>query len=158
MSLEETLSLVKNNIGPLFTGGILTFIVTSYFNRRKLVDSLDTKSGWREKLFDTAAAEVITKKEIHILRTTLRYKAKEKSKKPFDILTNDIINFCDEMVKKKNLSNLEQEKARIYARYLLKHHWEENLRLIPPSINFCFKCDEVELFKETKELIENLKK
>lgn len=156
MSLEETLSLAKNYIGPLFTGGIITFIVTSYFNKRKLVDSLDTKSGWREKLFDTAATEVITKKEIHIIRTTLRYKAKEDSEKPFDILTKDIITFCDEMIMKNNLSNLEQEKARIYARYLLKHHWEENLRLIPLSVNLCFKGDEVDLYKETKDLIAKL--
>lgn len=159
--MDTFVEFVMNNLPSFGFGAIIAFLVTSYFNRRTLLDSLDTKSGWRDKLFDAASSNEISLEQVYVIRTSLRYKTKENLNKPFDKMTKVIILFCDSMRRKYDntqyLNDKDSEKLRIYARYLLKHHWEENHLLMPKIANCSWKKKEATLYEKTRKMIINLK-
>ncbi|MHC9536893.1 hypothetical protein ACVQ8P_03725 [Dellaglioa sp. BT-FLS60] len=73
-----------NTILAAVIAAVVSFIVSSISaNEQKktlimtLRDSLDSKSGWREKLFDVAAKDKMTLSDIYLLRTALQINAKE---------------------------------------------------------------------------------
>lgn len=47
----------------------------------------------------------------------------------FDLITNLIIIFCDSFPRKFEPTEFTNKSARIFARYLLKHHWEHYINL-----------------------------
>lgn len=57
-------------------GAIIDLVVTNM----NIQDSLDTKSGWREKLFEVAAKERISMEDVQVLRATLRFTPKKKTR------------------------------------------------------------------------------
>ncbi|WP_210139042.1 hypothetical protein [Staphylococcus sp. GDY8P156P] len=119
-----------------------------------MLDSMDSKSEYRKKLFESSAKNNITNEDYLFLRSTMRYKAKTKnlspifikdfkefseqkikSLQPFDYMTAFIITFCetnDQFIKTKDCENNDvficknAENFRILCRYVLKHHWESN--------------------------------
>lgn len=121
-------------VGAIFAG-ILTLIA----NRDSISDSLDSKSGWRKHLFDVASKNTITMNDIYRIRASLRLD-KHRNEQPifsFNWMSNIMTDFCDQTISEIHKLNLEytdvndlrldsyqSEIARIYCRYLLKHHWE----------------------------------
>lgn len=114
-------------LGAIFAGGF-----TILNNRDSLNDALDSKSGWREKIFDVASKNNIELDDIYRIRAALRF-AKYKETPPkfsTDWMTQQIISFCEDVISDqqknhlKKISMFDQEIARIYCRYLLKIHWE----------------------------------
>lgn len=119
-----------------------------------MLDSMDSKSEYRKKLFEASAKDNIGDEDYLFLRSTMRYKAKtenlsplffndfekfknkkDKSLQPFDYMTAFIIKFCetnDQFIKTKDCKNNDvficknPENFRILCRYVLKHHWESN--------------------------------
>jgi len=84
-------------------------------NARKNMDlinqnRIDSESGWRKNLMDIASKEIIDKSDIYRIRASLRYK-------------------------EKNNKRENQEKLRVYTRYLLKTHWEHYINLTKSEYN-----------------------
>lgn len=79
---------------------LLGALLGGLFTTQQMRGELDRSSGWRDKLFDAAAAEEITIKEIQTLRTALRYNISKK--RPvlfsFDWLTDFTIKFCEQLI------------------------------------------------------------
>jgi hypothetical protein len=80
-------------------------------------------------------------------------------------MTNTIISFCDELTNTDNkLDSIAIKKTRIYIRYLLKIHWDENLSLtshallkfISPKLKFHRNNKLRSYGKETIEMIKLL--
>lgn len=129
---------------PLTTIGvaILVYNYTTDNNRRQLLNSLDEKSGWRKKLFELAGSEKIEEKDIHILRSSLRFTQKKKPKTYFDIMSKIMIIYCEGVISKSDESNkdfpliycscikfmtkFDPRIVRLFSRYLLADHWEKN--------------------------------
>ena len=154
--------------------GLLAYII----NKNDLNDSLDSKSGWREKIFDVASKSEIGYEDVYRIRAALRiekHKAQEKLIPfSFDWMTNIMIDYFDKLINKRNnnvdpdgneiiinqistrkihrdsatvnllyinkeknnreLKIVDQEIIRIFARYLLKHHWEFRISMGPKGI------------------------
>lgn len=142
---------------------LLGALLGGLFTTQQMRGELDRSSGWRDKLFDAAAAEKITIKEIHTLRTALRYNISKK--RPvlfsFDWLTDFSIEFCNLLIKNfhagKNTNDdttgepqyfckggndtastkLKQDYDaifRILCRAVLKNHWEFNSAMVPGGL------------------------
>ncbi|MDW4502966.1 hypothetical protein QI113_12275 [Staphylococcus saprophyticus] len=133
---------------------LLALLISIYNASRNLLDSMDSKSEYRKKLFEASAKNKINDDDYLFLRSTMRYKAKTKSLspifikdfkefnqqkikslQPFDYMTAFIIKFCesnDQFIKMKDHENNDvficknAENFRILCRYVLKHHWESN--------------------------------
>lgn len=127
------LDLIKVLATPLVTLVIGIFTISTTFKtfRRTMFDNLDSKSGWRKTLFNIAGTSNITMDEVYQLRASVRFKKNKISneKKSFANVTNEIIDFCDNLdnVNKSSLRLLtfnEQEMIRIFCRYLLANQWE----------------------------------
>lgn len=126
-----TLSIVISFLS--FILSIFVLIYTNQRHQRTLLDSLDSKSGWRKTLFEIAGKDKITLEDVFKLRACLRFGTKDNPHNIFDKKTNQIIKFCEEMKTKydnkyscesKILFIQDREKVRIYSRYLLANHWE----------------------------------
>lgn len=122
-------------------GGVLTLVI----NKDNLNDSLDSKSGWREKLFDVASKDQIGFNEVYRVRAALRLaKHKENNgneliKYSFDWMTNYMIDYLEDLMAKNRyyryqLNEKEKEVIRIFCRYLLKNHWEYRESMAPKNI------------------------
>lgn len=131
--------------------GLLAYHYTTYNNQQQLINSLDSKSGWRKSLFELAEKQDIVPEDVQGLRTTLRFNYKDNAKTYFDVMTKIIILYCEGIEReKKSLqfspiismnSNLkfkckeldgfetqfDPRIIRLFARYLLADHWEKNL-------------------------------
>jgi len=114
---------------------------------------IDSESGWRKNLMDIASKEIIDKSDIYRIRASLRYKEKNNKSdvtlcrlskkiktaknineidKQFEYMSSHISYFCDDLVEKDNSiikQKVNQDKLRIYTRYLLKTHWEHYINL-----------------------------
>lgn len=147
-------------------GGSVSLIST---NVQKM-NTLDSKSEWRKKLLELASKDMMTLDDVYLLRATLRF---NKHEPPYELysfkyFSNEITIFCDELVfkysKRRNpaipvyiIDDIDREIIRIYARYLLKNHWEvfsSNFFLY--NKEFRIK-KEHEIGKETAILISNIK-
>jgi len=137
---------------------LLAVLISFNNTRRNMLDSMDSKSEYRKKLFEASAKNKISDEDYLFLRSTMRYKAKtenlsplffndfekfknkkDKSLQPFDYMTAFIIKFCetnDQFIKTKDCDNNDvfiyknDENFRILCRYVLKHHWESNNHVI----------------------------
>ncbi|MEB7719706.1 hypothetical protein [Staphylococcus xylosus] len=115
-----------------FILSIFALIYTNQRHQRTLLDSLDSKSGWRKTLFEIAGKDKITLDDVFKIRASIRFDTKKNAKNIFDKKTNEIIEYCDQMqeiydvssCKSSILAKEHREKARIYSRYLLANHWE----------------------------------
>lgn len=116
--------------------GLFTVYITVVNLRRTMLDNLDSKSGWRKKLFEIAGTSNITMKEVHQLRASVRFDYKKDSSDniiqndSFEGVTNLIIIFCDSLNTLDNnecklLTLKEQEMVRVFCRYLLADQWEK---------------------------------
>lgn len=152
--LDEQSTNKGGSITITFILSLLALLISIYNSGRNLLDSMDSKSEYRKKLFEASAKKNINDEDYLFLRSTMRYKAKtedlsilfvnnlkefnnqkDKSLEPFDYMTAFIIKFCetnDQFIKTKYLENNEificknDENFRILCRYVLKHHWETN--------------------------------
>lgn len=135
------------------TAAIVSSMVTVFINRKVLLDSLDSKSGWRKEIFKVASKTFLTTDDVYLLLAALRYKPHEewinkenKNKSPVNftemtsymhyrleaILDNYeyrewvITSLNAEHINKfvKILNRKDTCVVRIMAKYLLKHHWE----------------------------------
>lgn len=126
--------LIGALIGALI-GGIFTYMTT----RNTLLDSLDSKSGWRKELFNVASKNEITLDDVFRIKAALRlekHSAQDMKAYSFKFMTNVIFNICldlikrydfedtDERNKKKEIKKNDREIVRVCARYLLKYHWD----------------------------------
>lgn len=121
--------LLKSLLVPIATViiGYFTIKTTSKNFRRSLVDNLDSKSEWRKTIFCIAGNDKITIKEVYQLRAALRFKEKSNPKKLFDKMNVIMIKYCNHIIDKKVYLTIDiQETIRVFARYLLKDHWEKN--------------------------------
>lgn len=121
--------LLKSLLVPIATViiGYLTIKTTSKNFRRSLLDNLDSKSEWRKTIFCIAGNDKITIKEIYQLRAALRFKEKSYPKKSFDKMNVIMIKYCNNIIDNKLYLTIDiQETIRVFARYLLKDHWEKN--------------------------------
>lgn len=120
--------LLKSLLVPIATViiGYLTIKTTSKNFRRSLLDNLDSKSEWRKTIFCIAGNDKITIKEIYQLRAALRFKEKSYPKKSFDKMNVIMIKYCNNIIDNKLYLTIDiQETIRVFARYLLKDHWEK---------------------------------
>ncbi|MGV2876146.1 hypothetical protein ROU88_09665 [Macrococcus capreoli] len=118
-----------------FIIAIITVWVNLYLSRKQLLNSLDDKSDWRKRLYDVSSTSPLGINEVLTVRTSLRYVKKDTNKlSPFDIVTNEIIDFCECIEQRYDtcnnpqkfiLTSQERKLIQLYTRYLLKHHWEE---------------------------------
>lgn len=166
------------NIISLFIS-LLAVVISFNNTRRNMLDSMDSKSEYRKKLFEASAKKNINDEDYLFLRSTMRYKAKtenlsplffndfekfknkkDKSLQPFDYMTAFIIKFCetnDQLIKTKDCKNNDvficknPENFRILCRYVLKHHWESNNHSI-----FQYKAEDK--FSLMSETIDSLNK
>lgn len=124
-----------NSIGtPLATLGIGVFTINTTFKtlRRTMLDNLDSKSEWRKTLFIIAGKEEIKIGDVHQLRAALRYTEKDNPETYFDRMNVILIKYCKFLIFEFNKSQgiarftlNSQESVRVFARYLLKDHWEK---------------------------------
>lgn len=143
---------MSSEIIAAFVGATFAGILALIANRDSISDSLDSKSGWRKKLFDVASKDRITMDDIYRIRASLRLDKHDSEQTIFSFnwMSNVITDFCDNIISDRQKLNLEytdtndlrldscqSEIARIYCRYLLKHHWE--YRKSPLNIFFDFK-------------------
>lgn len=155
-------------------GGALALIGVLITNQSQKMNDLDSKSEWRKKLFELASKDVMTLNDVYLIRTTLRYKKHEKPYRThsFKYMSNEIHTFCDNLIDfyaEKSIYELKEssetivnfydrEKIRIYARYLLKNHWEVYSSKIL-FINNNFKLNqEHQIGKDTSALIADITK
>lgn len=68
-------------------GAVIELIVANM----TLKDSLDSKSRWREQLFNVASKDKIELKDVYTLRTALRFEIKEKTTPIHGVIINKII-------------------------------------------------------------------
>lgn len=138
-------------------GVMVTIKSNSKLKEKELLDSLDSKSGWRKQLFDIASKTYMTTDDIFRILSSLRYKPKTESERKgseranFDEASSDIYHALYSIIEKKYSSNIEKghkvnnkfnteltfeesEEVRLYTKFLLKHHWEE-LRYDKNDIN-----------------------
>ncbi len=134
---------------PLATLGIGIFTIYTTFKTfsRTMLDNLDSKSEWRKTLFLIVGKEEIKIGDVHQLRAALRYTEKENPQTYFDRMNVIMIKYCKYLIfefnKSQNISRLtlnSQESIRVFARYLLKDHWEKN-----QNKKFIFKNKDSEL-------------
>jgi len=151
-------------------GAVVAVFVMFITNNVTKMNELDSKSGWRNKLFDLASKDMMTLDDVYLLRATLRF---DKHEPPYELysfkyFSNEITVFCDELVLKYSkrsdpaiptfiIDDVDREIIRIYARYLLKNHWE-----VFSSSFFLYNKEfrikkEHEIGKETSVLIKNIK-
>lgn len=136
-----------NSIGtPLATLGIGIFTIYTTFKTfsRTMLDNLDSKSEWRKTLFLIAGKEEIKIGDVYQLRAALRYTEKGNPQTYFDRMNVIMIKYCKYLIFKFNKNpgitsfTLDsQESIRVFARYLLKDHWEKNQI---KTFNFKFIC------------------
>ncbi|MCJ0941270.1 hypothetical protein [Mammaliicoccus sciuri] len=123
--------LLKSLLVPIATViiGYFTIKTTSKNFRRSLLDNLDSKSEWRKTIFCIAGNDKITIKEVYQLRAALRFKEKSDPKKLFDKMNVIMIKYCNHIIDNEPdlTTNIDIQKTiRVFARYLLKDHWEKN--------------------------------
>lgn len=143
-------------------------IITMNVNK---MNELDSKSGWRKSLFKLASKDMMTLCDVYLLRATLRF---NKHGAPYELysfkyFSNEITFFCDSLVikysDKRNdektvyiSDDVDREIIRVYARYLLKNHWEVfSSSFFLHNKEFKIK-QEYEIGKETAILIDNIRK
>lgn len=120
-------------------GAIVAIFIMFITNNVTKMNELDSKSEWRKKLLELASKDMMTLDDVYLLRATLRFNKHEPPYEfySFKYFSNEITIFCDGLIckysKKRNSKELklvyiiddkDREKIRIYARYLLKNHWE----------------------------------
>ena len=127
----------------------LAAVILAFYlaNRLTLNDSMDSKSKWREHLYDIASEDKIDLADIYRIRASLRYHPRsysETNKWSFSWMSSLISNLCDEyfvgvyknsniQLVNKSCSNVlpeNDEIVRIICRYLLKVHWEARQRMV----------------------------
>lgn len=165
----------KATIVASIIGAIVAILGVFLTNNVTKMNELDSKSGWRNKLFDLASKDRMTLDDVYLLRATLRF---NHHIQPFELysfkfMSNQITDFCDNLIekhkddvpkeveatiKKREITDFtDREIIRIYARYLLKNHWEVfSSKIFFFSNEFKLK-KEHEIGKETYELIEEIK-
>lgn len=149
-------------------GAIVGLVVAIFTSHVTKINELDNKSGWRGKLFDLASKDLMRLDDVYLLRATLRFNYHTQ---PYDIysfkfMSNQMTDFCNHLVDKYQMESytdegsiiisdaVDREKIRIYARYLLKNHWEVFASKIL-FFNYEFKLKkEYAIGKETHELIQ----
>lgn len=132
---------------PLITLLLGTFLgnfINFHNKSRELQDSLDARSNWRINLVNIASKENISVEDIYRVRASLRnvkHNPLEIELYSFDFMTNVMINICDKLIKRYDISlkvgesqcqdrktlvasHDDCEIIRICCRFLLKHHWE----------------------------------
>ncbi|AVQ33356.1 hypothetical protein C7J88_03785 [Staphylococcus muscae] len=114
--------------------GLLAYHYTTYNNQQQLINSLDSKSGWRKSLFELAEKHDIVPEDVQGLRTTLRFNYKDNAKTYFDVMTKIIILYCE---------GIEREKKSL-----------QFSPIISMNSNLKFKCKELDALKHnlTQEL------
>lgn len=154
----------------LFSGLLGAVIGSLLSNNVQKMNELDSKSGWREKLFDLASKDAMFLNDVYLLRTTLRYDKHELpyARYSFKHMSNQITDFCElliEFYEKKDRDDekkivisdhYDREKIRIYARYLLKNHWEVFSKKVFFLSNEFKLSKEHEIGKKTCKLIEQI--
>lgn len=127
----------------------LAAVILAFYlaNRLTLNDSMDSKSKWREHLYDIASKDKIELADIYRIRASLRYYPRsysETNKWSFSWMSSLISNLCDKYLvdvyrnsrKRKRKSSQtnslpeNDEIVRIICRYLLKVHWEARQRMV----------------------------
>ena len=129
----------------------LAAVILAFYlaNRLTLNDSMDSKSKWREHLYDIASKDKIELADIYRIRASLRYyprSYRETNKWSFSWMSSLISNLCDKYLvdvyrnsrkrKRKRKSSQtnslpeNDEIVRIICRYLLKVHWEARQRMV----------------------------
>lgn len=151
-------------------GAVVAIVVMFITNNVTKMNELDSKSGWREKLFDLASKDIMTLDDVYLLRATLRfnYHSKPYELYSFKYMSNEITAYCDYLIEKykdfpaecdgkREITNfVDKEKIRIYSRYLLKNHWEVfSSKVFFFSNEFKIK-KEHEIGKETFKLIKEM--
>ncbi|MCJ1764983.1 hypothetical protein [Mammaliicoccus sciuri] len=138
LSIKEGWSTLLSAILGAILGSSITSTINYYNSKRQLLNDLDSKSEFRKRLYDVASNPTPCMKDVLTIRTSLRFikkNTKNNTQEDFDIITNDIIDFCDTIeneyynsLYKKNfkLTNKDTKILQLYTRYLLKHHWEKN--------------------------------
>lgn len=118
--------------------GLLVFWYTNSHHKRTMLNSLDSKSEWRKKLFEIAGKRDIRLDDVYQLRAALRFNRKnvnDKKLSTFDKVNIIIIEYCKTMTNENNIDNIvydkqlklhEKEIIRLFCRYLLADHWEKN--------------------------------
>lgn len=165
--MEIGIAIISGLVGAV-VGGAVSLVSTNI----EKMNNLDSKSEWRKKLLELASKDMMTLDDVYLLRATLRF---NKHDVPFELysfkyFSNEITDFCDELTSKydkkrdgendkaKISSSIDREIIRIYARYLLKNHWE-----VFSSSFFIYNKEfkikkEHEIGKETADLIKKLEK
>ena len=127
----------------------LAAVILAFYlaNRLTLNDSMDSKSKWREHLYDIASKDKIELADIYRIRASLRYYPRsysETNKWSFSWMSSLISNLCDKYLvdvyrnsrnRKRAQTNSavlpeNDEIVRIICRYLLKVHWEARQRMV----------------------------
>lgn len=165
---EGSGSKVNLDLFSGFIGAIIGSLIS--INVQKM-NELDSKSGWRKKLFELASKDKMSLDDVFLLRTTLRYTKHSGPNEAysFKFMSNQITDFCESIISyyENNESadsstmitnKYDREKIRIYARYLLKNHWEVFSSKIL-FLSYEFKLSkEHEFGRNTDTLIRNVEK
>ncbi|MCR4455750.1 hypothetical protein NTB88_22575 [Aeromonas salmonicida] len=119
--------------------GLFVFLYTNAHHKRTMLNSLDSKSEWRKKLFEIAGTSKITMDEVFQFRASLRFNYKsadEKHLNRFDKMNIIIIKYCKKLTREDNNNEPfcfiqsvdcnDQEIIRLFCRYMLADHWEKN--------------------------------
>lgn len=158
----------------LFSDLLGAVVGSALTNNVQKMNDLDSKSGWRNKLFNLASKDMMTLDGVYLLRATLRFNKHQRSAEmySFSWMTDLIITYCDELVEKYDCdrgkegqpifldggvdSKNDREVIRILSRYLLKYHWETfSSRKFFLSNNLKFD-GEIKVGKEAYELVASL--
>lgn len=134
-----------------FIGAIVAAIVTFWASNQTLSDSLDSKSGWREKLFAVASKYELTLDDAQTVRTALRLFPKKGNAEQYSFtwFSNIMIVHLDRYILKKHheltreveensqngnsenqskewkyLNSFDTEIVRLFAMFLLKYHFD----------------------------------
>lgn len=130
---ETFIDILKIIATPISTIVVAIFVYkyTNNYHRKTLLNELDSKSEWRKTLFIIAGKNKLQLADIQQIRASVRAFKKITAKSKFDIISNDIIDFCDKTYLvyycygDSNLPYKINEQAKIYCRYLLADHWEK---------------------------------
>lgn len=130
---------------------IVSAAVSYFISNRDLSDSLDTKSGWREKLFAVASKYELTLDDAQTVRTALRLFPKKGNAERYSFtwFSNIMIVHLDRYILKRHhkltreveensqngnsenqskeweyLNSFDTEIVRLFAMFLLKYHFD----------------------------------
>lgn len=123
---------------------LIAAIVSIYVRKQTSNSDLDQSSEWRKSLLEVASKHEIGLDEAQRVRASLRFRKHDVEPLlfSFDWMTNQMINYLEKYVlydgHSDHLTRQEIDIVRLFATFLLKHHFEYR-QLMGPAEYFNFR-------------------